>query len=772
MSTVKISQLPLIPQLNANTANTLFVGVDVPTAQTGRLTITTLAQGLYSNNILNVGLNPVVLLNTLAQFSGNDPTYLQVNLQNFNGTGSGDFVITADTGSNTTSYLDLGINNSQYTGNNAGYTAFNSFDGYLYVHGPTDTSYQGNLVIGTASANANIVFMVGNTFTQNIVGYVTNKNFTFNKPLVVNANVSTSNVYIFADGTTQSTAAVAGDFARASANVANAGFIQANAAFVQANAGNSLATSAYYNANQAFIQANAAFANSNTSIAYLYGVNVTQNTTLTYLQSVNNYQNTIDTYVSGVDAGQNTFALAAFNTANSALQNTTGTFAGSLTTTGNVTTQILYPNQISFLANAIIKTGTASGGNKDFFITAGDDLSTSNGGNITITSGRGGSVSGGGGNITLNAGTSNTAGANGNITLNGNVAFNNYFTTNLIPSISNTFQIGSVTNRIGSLWLGANTIHMLDQITGYDATISVSNTVLQVNNTAAFIVGNVAIYANGTIVAPAVTVQGSLRVNNSTFSSTTSAVRIDGSTGGLAQQTTQDGTMVQIIGKDNLPTRILVDSTSLAGNAYGLIAGRSARGNVAYPLAAQAGDVLMRFAGNGYGTSNYSPLGVARMDIIAAENYSDTNKGSVINFTVTPVGSNVLVQNIVSISANTTTFANTITPVKGIINTVRQYSGAQTAITVNFTTDSIVYCTISAALTITPANFVAGKTLEVWVTNTATGNRTVTHGITPLNSTMGATGFTLAGTQTAKILYTCLDGTLANTLVAVISSGV
>ena len=44
MSTIKISQLPVLAVLNSNTSNTLFVGVDVPSDVTGKFTATTLAQ--------------------------------------------------------------------------------------------------------------------------------------------------------------------------------------------------------------------------------------------------------------------------------------------------------------------------------------------------------------------------------------------------------------------------------------------------------------------------------------------------------------------------------------------------------------------------------------------------------------------------------------------------------------------------------------------------------------------------------------------------------
>ena len=83
MSTIKISQLPQLPNISSNTSNTLFVGVDLPTDVTGKFTATTLAQQLYSNNALVVGNNPLLFSNTISQFSGTDPQFLQVNLQNF-----------------------------------------------------------------------------------------------------------------------------------------------------------------------------------------------------------------------------------------------------------------------------------------------------------------------------------------------------------------------------------------------------------------------------------------------------------------------------------------------------------------------------------------------------------------------------------------------------------------------------------------------------------------------------------------------------------------
>jgi len=192
MSSIKISQLPLIA-LNYNTANSLFVGVDIPSGITGKFTATTLAQALYSNNALVVGSNPILFPNTIGQLSGSDPSFIQLNLQNFTSTGSADYVITADTGTNSNSYIDLGINNSGFSDPN--FSSMNAYDGYLYVHGTSDTSYNGNLVIGTASSNANLIFTIGNTTISNVVATMAKSGLYFKSGKGI----------VFGDGTTQVT---------------------------------------------------------------------------------------------------------------------------------------------------------------------------------------------------------------------------------------------------------------------------------------------------------------------------------------------------------------------------------------------------------------------------------------------------------------------------------------------------------------------------------------------------------------------------------------
>jgi len=381
MSTIKISQLPLITQLNANTANTLFVAVDVPSDTTGKFTATTLAAGLYSNNALVVGVNPIVFTNTIAQFSGVDPSFTQVNLQNFSNTGAGDMIITADTGTNANAYIDLGLNNSQWNAAAYGQTSQFAYDGYLVVQGPGPVN-QGNLVIGTAVAGANLVFAVGGQYANNISATITANGLVLN----------TQSYIVFADGTSQTTA-VSNTFVNANdystlvaaknyansvvsvqtgtlSNTVNVVFNQANAAFAEANAafaaGNTLsgtvtivsgvANVAAYNASSGWLVANSA--SSNTVVTQ--GVDATQNTSITaaFIQanSAYNQANTANANA----AAASSYANSAFLQANSTTSNsaTVGSYANSAFIAAN--SAGAYANSAFTVANNAIANSAAA----------------------------------------------------------------------------------------------------------------------------------------------------------------------------------------------------------------------------------------------------------------------------------------------------------------------------------------------------------------------------------------------------------------------------
>ena len=583
MSTIKISQLPALTVLNSNTSNTLFVGVDVPSDTTGKFTATTLAQGLFSNNALVVGQNPILLTNTVAQFSGTDTNYIQVNLQNFSNIGAGDMVITADVGTDSGGFIDLGINNSQWNAAAYGQTSQFALDGYLVVDGP-GANATGNLVIGTANPGTNVVFAVGGQYANNISAKMTANGLVLN----------TQSYITFSDGTVQLTA------------VSNT-FVSANDAAT--------------------------------------------------LTAAKNYANSVVSFQSGTLS--NTINIV-FNQANAAFAEANAAFAAGNTLSGTVAI-------VSGVANIALYNSTS-------------------GWNLANTA------------------VQNTA----------TIAL-----SNIIPTTTNTYTLGSATNRWGSVWIAGQgaALHVLDTVTGNDISITVASNVLQFNNSSAIAISNnLIIYANGVISANNIQVTGSLEASNvftisvpsqvmtmngtvimqnSNFASNVSAVRIDASNNGVAAVTTSSGTMLQLSGKDGgYATRMIIDNYNFGNtSAYPLIAGRTARGNSSNPTPVLAGDILIRWGGNGY-SNTFGLTGGASIDYLAAENYTDSTKGSTITFNTTQNGTNnrtttaTLNTSLFAVSSNTTTantiIANTIVFGSATANSmVTQQTNKSTAVTAN-----------------------------------------------------------------------------------------
>ena len=100
------------------------------------------------------------LVNAIADLTSSVNGYGQVNIRNsFAGSNSsGDLVVTANNGSDTTNYIDLGINNSSFS--NGSWTINGAGDGYLYT---SDT----NLSIGVAATNKYLSLFAGGTLAAN-----------------------------------------------------------------------------------------------------------------------------------------------------------------------------------------------------------------------------------------------------------------------------------------------------------------------------------------------------------------------------------------------------------------------------------------------------------------------------------------------------------------------------------------------------------------------------------------------------------------------------
>lgn len=263
------------------------------------------------------------------------------------------------------------------------------------------------------------------------------------------------------------------------------------------------------------------------------------------------------------------------------------------------------------------------------------------------------------------------------------------------------------------------------------------------------------------------TTNGVVKISNSSFSATQAALTISSSNTGATQTPATDGYMLHITGKHNIATRVISDSFGANGQlVFPSFVGRAARGNVTHPSAVQTDDVLVRLAGSSYGTTGYQVGGTARIDIVATENHTDSSRGTAIKLYNVPNGTTTLT-NIATINANDVIFTGSVSPQKGFIYTPRILTGPQTAITINFATDSMIRAEFSSTLTISFSNYTYGKVVECWLTNTAGTGQTINLGTLGTNSTTGSTTLSVASGRSAKLQYFSIDGDLANTFVAI-----
>lgn len=93
--------------------------------------------------------------------------------------------------------------------------------------------------------------------------------------------------------------------------------------------------------------------------------------------------------------------------------------------------------------------------------------------------------------------------------------------------------------------------------------------------------------------------------------------------------------------------------------------------------------------------------------------------------------------------------------------------GDQTTITINYATDSMIKANLVADLTVSHSNFISGKVVELWLVNSSGAQKTITHGLSALNSTTNSTTFNIPATSCAHIRYFVANGDLANTFVKV-----
>ena len=243
----------------------------------------------------------------------------------------------------------------------------------------------------------------------------------------------------------------------------------------------------------------------------------------------------------------------------------------------------------------------------------------------------------------------------------------NALTGSLVPAVDNNVNLGSTSTRFANLYLGYQGLFLADQTTDANVNITVNSGTLYVAGAANLAIGNLVIEdttlksANSTLdisIGDAADtgffyVKRKAQFNNISFSGTEPMVSFNAA-GGIEPLTIFPDTVLQTVGRPNKNSRIIqraYGSTSESGgnSSYAVWGSYAARGTVAAPQALKQNDILARVSANGYGTSTWT-AGGARIEFIALENFTDTAKGTRINFWTTPAGQ-VASQNVASINS-------------------------------------------------------------------------------------------------------------------------
>jgi hypothetical protein len=406
------------------------------------------------------------------QYAGTANSYIQLVIQNKdNGVNaSTDFVATADNGTDSDTYIDVGINSSQY--NQAAYELAGPNDGYLLVYGNTTTG-GGQLVLSTFT-NKDIVFSTGGGANVNEQG-----RFQYGNGFKVTGN-------IYATGNVQAPWFIGNVFGNISGNlvvpgsdtqivfndngVANAtsGFTFDKSSNLVTMAGN-------------LVAGNVSTAGLITATGNVTGGNVNTGGLITATGNITSTANVAGGNIVTAGIVTATGNVTGGNITTSGLITATGNVtggnidtAGVISATGNITStanvaggNIVTAGLVTAIGN-VISTANVTGGNlvTSGLVTAtGNIISTANvtGGNI-VTSGlvtATGNVSGG--NIT----TAGVITATGNIISTANVTGGNITTAGLVTATGN---ITSTANVEGGNLVTSGIVTSTGNVTGGNIT--------------------------------------------------------------------------------------------------------------------------------------------------------------------------------------------------------------------------------------------------------------------------------------------------------------
>jgi hypothetical protein len=186
------------------------------------------------------------------------------------------------------------------------------------------------------------------------------------------------------------------------------------------------------------------------------------------------------------------------------------------------------------------------------------------------------------------------------------------------------------------------------------------------------------------------------------------------------------GTDLHISGADSSQTRITQDA--FGANVYVAFTGRAARGTAATPTQTLSGDTIAQFTGRGFSNNSlqFGNASTGRLDVVAAENFTDTSRATNVQIF--------------------TTAANSITPTA--IATFSSASGLSVAGNLSTSSKGIATGSLPAGCVIQVQQTALTTTTTLTANGTATNVAGLAVSITPTSATSKIL-------ITIQIMYSC-----------------
>jgi hypothetical protein len=513
-----------------------------------------------------------------------------------------------------------------------------------------------------------------------------------------------------------------------------------------ANATTTYAQAAYGYANTTEIYAEAAYAQANTNasnITVIQGVNTSQNTTIsnltTYAQAAYGLANATTTYAQASYALANattTYAQAAYGYANTTEIYAEAAYGKANTNAGAIA-----------VIQGVNDSQNTNISNVNTYAQAAYGLA-----NATTTYAQAAYSQANSKATVYNTSSAPTSPSVDDIWIDPNSGIEYvYISSNSASQWVEFSAIGTPQNATANLQFVDQTIFATDNTRDIQIlNPGTGNIVMSAAST--IISGNLIANAGGATATFNNIGAAYFRVNTATIQANSAAINIVGSIGYYTQQPTSNGYMMQITGLDDTTTRVVADSASTDGSAYSAFIGRKARGTHQNPTAAQNGDTLAKFTGNGYGTTGYGVnAGGASIEMVATENYTDVARGASLIVSTTTPGSNVRTVTATFASNNITMTGNVIANttnsissfynlnIGGSLTYAYQIDTANTTQYINYNTQELQLVPITGTTTLVHQNLFAGRKVVVVVTNTSGSDQTINLGI-PINNCTATRG--------------------------------